>query len=80
MCSAHPAITAKLRANSSINRSAGEKRQVVVERDDGIRPGTTPAALAQLKPAFKQGGSTTAGNSSQVRRGPGELLSGQGLV
>ena len=53
---------------------------MVVERDDGIRPGTTPAALAQLKPAFKQGGSTTAGNSSQVRRGPGELLSGQGLV
>ena len=47
-------------------RPTGEERQVVLDRDDGIRPGTTPPSLAQLKPAFKQGGSTTAGNSSQV--------------
>lgn len=42
---------------------------MVIDQDDGIRPGTTPASLGQLKPVFKKGGSTTAGNSSQVLRG-----------
>ena len=46
--------------------AAGEERRVVIDKDDGIRLGTTPAQLAQLKPVFKKGGSTTAGNSSQV--------------
>ncbi|KAI7842236.1 hypothetical protein COHA_004149 [Chlorella ohadii] len=54
--------------------STGEERQVVLDRDDGIRPGTTPASLAQLKPAFKQGGSTTAGNSSQMSDGAAALM------
>jgi hypothetical protein len=39
---------------------------VVIDQDDGIRRGTTAQQLAQLKPVFKKGGSTTAGNSSQV--------------
>ncbi len=42
--------------------------------DDGIRPQTTLAELAKLKPAFKKGGSTTAGNSSQVSDGAGAVL------
>jgi len=37
--------------------------------DDGVRPGTNMAGLAKLKPAFKKGGTTTAGNSSQVTDG-----------
>ena len=37
---------------------------VMFERDEGIRPETTPAALAALKP-MQQGGVSTAGNSSQ---------------
>ena len=32
-----------------------------VKQDDGIRPNTSMEVLAKLKPAFKQGGSTTAG-------------------
>ena len=36
-------------------------------QDDGIREGVSPAALAKLPPVFKKDGSTTAGNSSQVR-------------
>ena len=32
-----------------------------ISKDDGIRPGTTMAALTKLKPAFKEDGSTTAG-------------------
>lgn len=29
--------------------------------DEGIRPGTTMEGLAKLRPAFQEGGSTTAG-------------------
>lgn len=34
--------------------------------DEGVRPETTLESLAKLKPAFKVGGSVTAGNSSQT--------------
>ncbi len=37
--------------------------------DDGVRPGTTLEALARLRPAFKLGGSVTAGNASQMTDG-----------
>src|SRR5829696_1601845 len=42
---------------------------VVVERDEGIRPGTTAEKLAGLKPAFTPEGSVTAGNASQISDG-----------
>ena len=38
----------------------------MVSEDDGIRVGVTAQALSGLKPVFKKGGTTTAGNSSQV--------------
>ena len=41
-----------------------------MEHDDGIRPDISTSALAKLKPVFKKDGSTTAGNSSQVRLAP----------
>ncbi|MGB3541708.1 thiolase family protein [Rubrivirga sp.] len=37
--------------------------------DEGPRPDTSLEALARLRPAFKQGGSVTAGNSSQMNDG-----------
>ncbi len=40
-----------------------------VERDEGIRPDTTPASLAKLSPAFGPGGTITAGNASQLSDG-----------
>jgi acetyl-CoA acyltransferase 1 len=40
---------------------------VVISRDDGVRPGTTAASLGKLRAVFKKDGTTTAGNSSQVR-------------
>jgi acetyl-CoA acyltransferase 1 len=46
----------------------------VIDQDDGIRPGTTAASLAQLRPAFKKSGTTTAGNSSQVTDGASAVL------
>jgi acetyl-CoA acetyltransferase family protein len=42
--------------------------------DQGIRPGTTIEALAGLKPAFKEDGRITAGNSSQVSDGAAAVL------
>ncbi len=42
--------------------------------DQGIRPGTSIEALSQLKPAFKEDGKITAGNSSQVSDGAAAVL------
>ena len=42
--------------------------------DEGIRPGTTAEGLAKLKPAFKEDGLITAGNSSQISDGASAVL------
>ncbi len=42
---------------------------IVVEADEGIRPGTTIESLAGLRPAFDGDGSITAGNASQISDG-----------
>jgi acetyl-CoA acyltransferase len=42
--------------------------------DQGIRPDTTIEALSQLKPAFKEDGKVTAGNSSQISDGAAAVL------
>src|SRR5699024_11145731 len=46
-----------------------EGNEVVVDRDDGIRPGTTVEGLAGLKPAFRPDGSVTAGNACPLNDG-----------
>lgn len=46
----------------------------VVDRDEGPRKDTNFDALLKLKPAFKAGGSVTAGNSSQMSDGAGAVL------
>lgn len=45
----------------------GNSVQKVVDTDEGVRPGTTLESLAKLPAAFKQGGSTTAGNASKIK-------------
>jgi 3-oxoadipyl-CoA thiolase len=40
-----------------------------VEADEGPRPDTTLERLASLKPVFREGGSVTAGNASQINDG-----------
>ncbi|SHK96091.1 acetyl-CoA acetyltransferases [Pseudonocardia thermophila] len=42
--------------------------------DEGIRPGTNVATLAELKPAFRPDGIVTAGNSSQISDGAAAVL------
>ncbi len=45
-----------------------------VELDEGVRADSTAAALGKLKPAFKQGGTVTAGNASQISDGASALV------
>ncbi len=42
---------------------------VVIEADEGIRPGTTTESLGRLRPAFATDGTVTAGNASQISDG-----------
>lgn len=46
-----------------------EKRNYIVDTDDGVRTDTSLEILAKLKPTFAIGGSVTAGNSSQTSDG-----------
>ncbi len=47
---------------------------VLVERDEYPRPGTTAEKLASLKPAFRPGGTVTAGNASGINDGAAALV------
>jgi acetyl-CoA acyltransferase len=46
-----------------------QKRNYVVDTDEGYRADTSVEGLAKLKPAFAAGGTVTAGNSSQTSDG-----------
>ena len=46
-----------------------QERQHIIDTDEGVRRGTNPEALAKLRPVFAEGGSVTAGNSSQTSDG-----------
>ena len=56
----------------SIPQKKGEP--IVVDRDEHPRPDTTLAALARLRPAFRDGGTVTAGNSSGINDGASAAL------
>jgi acetyl-CoA C-acetyltransferase len=45
------------------------KGEIVIDRDEHIRPGTTFDAVSQLKPAFSKDGTVTAGNASGLNDG-----------
>jgi acetyl-CoA C-acetyltransferase len=47
---------------------------VLVEEDEGVRPGTTPESLAGLRPAFAKDGTITAGNASQISDGAAAVI------
>ena len=55
-----------------ITRKKGEK--FLFAQDEHYRPDTTLASLSKLKPAFKAGGTVTAGNSSGINDGASALL------
>ncbi len=49
------------------------EQEVTLDRDEGPRPGTTLAALAKLQPVYP-GGTTTAGNASQLSDGAAAVV------
>ena len=50
------------------------KQPVTVDRDEGPRADTSLEKLAKLKPAFREGGTVTAGNSSGLNDGAATIL------
>ncbi len=51
-----------------------EERTVIFDTDEGVRRDTSMEALARLRPAFKEGGTVTAGNSSQMSDGAAAVV------
>ncbi len=51
----------------SVSQKRGEP--ILVETDEGVRPGTSMESLAGLKPAFDKEGTITAANASQISDG-----------
>jgi acetyl-CoA acyltransferase len=59
----------------AIRDDEGHDTEAQLTADEGIRPDSTVATLANLKPAFKpEGGKITAGNSSQITDGSSAVL------
>ena len=47
---------------------------LVMDTDEGVRPGTTVDTLARLRPAFDPAGTITAGNASQISDGAAAVI------
>jgi acetyl-CoA C-acetyltransferase len=47
---------------------------IVIDSDEGVRPGTTAESLGGLRPAFAKEGTITAGNASQISDGGAALI------
>ena len=52
----------------------GRNGKILVTEDESVRPDTTPEKLASLRPAFKNDGSVTAGNSCPMNDGAAALV------
>ncbi|KAJ1934968.1 3-ketoacyl-CoA thiolase with broad chain length specificity [Kickxella alabastrina] len=52
----------------------GKETEIIVDRDDGVRPEATAESLGKLRAAFSADGATTAGNASQVSDGAAAVL------
>ncbi len=51
-----------------------KKGSTIIDKDEGIRPDSTPEGLGKLRPAFSPSGVLTAGNSSQISDGAAAIL------
>ena len=59
-------------ATVSIPQRKGDP--VLVDTDEGVRPGTTVDTLGKLRPAFSAEGTITAGNASQISDGASAIV------
>lgn len=51
-----------------------KKSTVIVDTDEGPRPGTTAESISKLRPAFKKDGIVTAGNASGINDGAAAIV------
>lgn len=51
-----------------------KKEPIIVDRDEGPRPGTTVESMAKLKAVFRKDGTVTAGNASQISDGAAAMV------
>lgn len=58
----------------SVEVAPAKGAPILVEADEGIRPGTTAERLSTLAPAFASAGAVTAGNASQISDGAAALV------
>src|SRR5580698_10061867 len=65
-------FTTKMKVTDKVTKASHEQ-EVTLDRDEGPRPDTTQAGLAALKPVYP-GGTTTAGNASQLSDGAGAVV------
>jgi acetyl-CoA acetyltransferase family protein len=67
-------LAAKAWADGAYDSAVVQVVGAEMERDEGIRDGVTPESLSKLKPVFRDHGTVTAGNASQISDGAGALL------
>jgi acetyl-CoA acetyltransferase family protein len=65
---------AKAWANGAYDAGIVQVPGAEMARDEGIRDGVTLESLAKLKPSFRDDGTVTAGNASQLSDGAAALL------
>ena len=51
-----------------------KKKTVIVDTDEGPRPGTTAEGISKLRPAFKKDGMVTAANASSINDGAAAIV------
>ena len=51
-----------------------KKKTIVVNKDEGPRPGTTAESISKLRPAFKKDGIVTAANASSINDGAAAIV------
>ncbi|HEX2905578.1 MAG TPA: acetyl-CoA C-acyltransferase [Phototrophicaceae bacterium] len=66
--------TGKFQAEITPVTISGKKGATIIDRDEAIRPDTTPEALAKLPPAFEENGRVTAGNAPGLNDGAAALV------
>jgi acetyl-CoA C-acetyltransferase len=63
-------------ADEIVNVSVPQRKgdPIIVETDEGVRPGTSAESLGGLRPAFAPDGTITAGNASQISDGGAAVI------
>ena len=69
-----PVMTSNPPEDDCQEESDSATTAMAISKDDGIRHGASTETMAKLKPVFKDNGTSTAGNSSQVSDGAAAVL------